>query len=83
MYKSVLCFMVVSITKSIPYVLKAIPIVKLSYEIICNGILNCLFLLSQGGFFTRAIISDNHKTNIKVFQTLSKAHPSNERSNIV
>ena len=62
--------MVVSITKSIPYVLKAIPIVKLSYEIICNGILNCLSLLSQGGFFTRAIISDNHKTNIKAFQTL-------------
>ena len=37
-----------------------------------------LILLSQGGFFTRAIISDNHKTNIKAFQTLSKAHPSNE-----
>ena len=80
MYKSVLCFMVVSITKSIPYVLKAISIVKLSYEIICNGILNCLSLLFQGGFFTRAIISDNHKSNIKLFQTLSKAHSINEKS---
>ena len=56
---------------------------KLSYEIICNGILNCLSLLFQGGFFTRAIISDNHKTNIQAFKSLSKTYPIEGKSNCI
>lgn len=79
----VYCMMVVSITKNIPYILKAIPIVKLTYEIICNGILNCLAVLFKGKFLTRAIISDNHKTNIRAFHHLSKAYPIFGKTNCI
>ena len=65
MYKSILCFMVISLKKTIPFVLKAIPIVKLSTTIISHGILNCLTILSQSNLYTRAVIADNHRNNIR------------------
>ena len=83
MYNSVFCLMVVSIMKSVPYVLKAIPIVRLSHELICNSILNCLSVLSQGNFVIRAIIADNHRTNLSAFQHLYKAYPITGKPNCI
>ena len=75
MYKCILCFMVVSITKSIPFILKAIPLVKLTSEIVGDGILNCLEVLNRSNFSSRAVISDNHQTNIATFKRLMKTYP--------
>ena len=54
--------MVVSITKSISYVSKAIPIVKLTSDIVSDGILNCLEVLNESHFSPRAVSYDNHQT---------------------
>ena len=75
MYKSILCFMVVSIIKSIPFILKAIPLVKLTSEIVGDGILNCLEVLNKSNFSSRGVISDNHQTNIATFKRLKKTYP--------
>ena len=84
MNKSVFCLKVVSIMKSVPYVLKAIPIVRLSHQLICNCILNCLSVLSQGNFVIRAaIIADNHRTNLSSFQHLSKVYPITGKPNCI
>ena len=83
MYKSVFCLMVVSIMKSVPYVLKAIPIVRLSHQLICNSILNCLSVLSQGNFVIRAIIAENDRTNLSAFQHVSKAYPITGKPNCI
>ena len=76
MYKSILCFMVVSITKSISFILKAIPLVKLTSEIVGDGILNCLEVLNRPNFSSvRAVISDNNQTNFATFKRLMKTYP--------
>ena len=46
MYKCILCFMVVSLRETTPYLLKAIPLTKNNHKIVQNGILNCISILS-------------------------------------
>ena len=64
--------MVLSLKKSISYIIKAIPIVKLSKQIICEGILNCMKILNDADFQLRCVISDNHQYNVSSFNTLMK-----------
>eukprot|EP00800_Vazella_pourtalesii_P011575 TRINITY_DN2786_c0_g1_i2.p1 TRINITY_DN2786_c0_g1~~TRINITY_DN2786_c0_g1_i2.p1 ORF type:complete len:266 (-),score=6.41 TRINITY_DN2786_c0_g1_i2:131-928(-) len=70
MYTSILCFMVVSLKKSIPFVISAIPLVKNSGEMVYQNINKCISLLTQSQFRVRAIISDNHTTNVKAYKIL-------------
>ena len=71
MYKSILCFMAMSLT--------AIPISTLSSKIVSNGILNCLENLTYENFYPRAVISDNHRTNIYSFNYLMNTYPVPEK----
>ena len=75
--------MVISLKKTIPFVLKAIPIVKLSSKIISDGILNCLTILSQANFYTRAVIADNHRSNISAFQHLLHNYSIHEKRSCI
>ena len=70
MYTSILCFMVVSLKTSIPFVISAIPLVKNSGEMVYQNINKCISLLTQSQFRVRAIISDNHTTNVKAYNLL-------------
>ena len=79
MFKSILCFMVMSLTNTIPFIIKAIPISKLSSKIVSNGILNCLENLTSEKFHLRAVISDNHRTNISSFNYLMNTYPVPEK----
>ena len=70
MYKSILCFMVVSLKQITPYLLKVIPLTKkINHQIVQDGILNCISLLS-GHFTIRAVVSDNHSTNVSAYKHL-------------
>ena len=64
MHTSILCYMVVTLKKSIPFVISAIPLVKNSGEIVYQNINKCLSLLEQSQFRVRAIVSDNHRLQI-------------------
>ena len=75
--------MVISLKKTIPFVLKAIPIVRLSSTIISDGILNCLTILSQDNFYTRAVIADNHRSNISAFQYLLHNYSIQEKRSCI
>ena len=57
MFESILCFMAMSLTNTIPFIIKVIPISTLSSKIVSNGILNCLENLSSENFQPRAVIS--------------------------
>ena len=70
MYTSILCFMVVSPRKSIPFVISSVTLVKNSGEIVYPNIEKCLSLLTQSQFRVRVIISDNHTTNVKAYNIL-------------
>ena len=79
MFKSILCFMVVSLKKTIPYIIKAIPIVRLTFLDVYNGILNCISILNEGKFHVRGVIADNHSTNVKAYKVLVKNFPLDDR----
>ena len=69
MYTSILCFKVVSLKMSIPFVISEIHLVKNSGEIVYKNIEKCLSLLTQSQFRVRAFISDKH-TNVKAYNIL-------------
>ena len=79
MFKSILCLMVVSLKKTIPYVIKAIPIVRLTFFDVYNGILNCISILNEGKFHVRGVIAYNHSTNVKAYKVLVKNFPLDDR----
>ena len=66
-YKSILCFMVVSLNQTTPYLLKAIPLTKINHQIIQDGILNCISILSVH-FTIRAVVCDNHSSNVSAYK---------------
>ena len=71
--------MVVSLKKTIPYVLKAVHIVRLTFLYVYNGILNCISILNEGKFHFRGIIADNHSTNVKAYRVFVKNFPLDNR----
>ena len=79
MFKSILCFMVVLLKKTIPYAINAIPIVRLTFLDVYNGILNCISVLNDGNFRVRGVIADNHSTNVKAYKVLVKNFPLDNR----
>ena len=79
MFKSILYFMVVSLKKTIPYVIKAIPTVILTFLDVYNGILNCISVLNDGNFHVRGVIADIHSTNVKAYKVLVKNFPLDNR----
>ena len=62
--------MVVSLRKSLPFVISAVPLVKNSGDIVYDNLNTCLLFLTQSRFRVRAIISDNHTTNVKAYNLL-------------
>ena len=67
-YKGILCFMIVGLKESIPYVIKACPETTITGELVYEQIVEILSTLKSAGFNVRAIISDNHSTNVWIFK---------------
>ena len=55
-YKRILTFMVVSLKRCVPFVLKAIPLVKLSHILVRDIIISCIISLTESNFHLRATI---------------------------
>ena len=74
-YKSILTFMVVSSKRCVPFALKTIPLVKLSHILVRDMIISCIISLTESNFQLRAVISDNHSTNVGAYKDLLKMYP--------
>ena len=68
LYKGLVVFMVEGLKKSIPYVLRAIPEVKISGEWLSPKINDCINSLGEAGFVTRAVCADNHSSNVNAYK---------------
>ena len=79
MYTSILCFMVVSLRKSLPFVISAVPLVKNSGDIVYDNLNTCLLFLTQSRFRVRAIISDNHTTNVNAYNLLLNNYKAQDK----
>jgi hypothetical protein len=72
LYKGIVVFMIVSLKKSIPLVVSSRFKIKITGEWLKNEINNCIFNLNEVGFKVRAIITDNHPSNVAAFSLLHK-----------
>ena len=75
--------MVVSLTRSVPFMIKAVPLTKISSDIVRSGIISCIEILTQNNFYLRANISDNHPTNVSCYGKLLKRNPSTISSDYI
>lgn len=58
----------------------AIVLTKINYYIVQDGILNCISMLNQH-FNTRAVVCDNHSTNVSAYEDLKNLYPWSIRDN--
>ena len=93
LYKGVMTFIITSLKKAIPFVIKAIPEIKIEGKWLSEHIDNCITSLNSVGFNVWAIISDSHSTNVLAFKYLFNMygneqkgeninHPSNTANHI-
>ena len=73
-YNGILAFMIVGLKKSIPYVIKACPGVSINGEMVKQEIEESLQTLKAARFNVRAIITDNHSTNVSGYSKLSEKY---------
>lgn len=70
LYKGIVCFMIIGLKASIPYIIKSSPETKINADWLKDQLLDCLDILSECGFNVRAIICDNHPSNVSSFKKL-------------
>ena len=70
LFKGIMTFMIKSLKQSIPFVIKAIPKVKIEGLWISEQIDECIHTLHKAGFNIVAVISDNHSTNVSAFNCI-------------
>ena len=69
--------MVLSLKKSIPFVIKSCPKTKIDRLWLFTQITDSIETLSNSGFVARGVVSDNHSINVNVFSTLKNKYASN------
>ena len=78
LHKGMMTFMIVGLTKSVPYVINAVPENNLNADWLADEILKCIQCLHSKGFQVRACVSDNHSTNVSAYNKLLKLHGKGE-----
>ena len=74
-----MALMINSLKQSIPFVIKAIPEVKIEGLWLSEQIDECIHTLHKTGFNIVAVISDNHSTNMAAFNILMKKYPHTKK----
>ena len=70
LYKGIICFMIVGLKESIPYVIKSSPETNIDANWLKTELLDSLKILSNCGFRVKAIVCDNHPVNVSSFKKL-------------
>ena len=76
LYKGVMSFMIVGLKESVAMIVKAIPECTISGEWLMPEIESVLRNLIKIGFKVRAVICDDHGTNVNAYSRLSKKYGS-------
>ena len=72
LYKGIVNFMIVPLKQFIPVVIKSCPETTISGKWLKDEIDRSIFDLKSCGFKTRAVISDDHSSNVSAFNNLLK-----------
>ena len=76
LYKGIVASMVVGLKTSIPYIIQATPEITFTGSWLAETISKNVQVLSEAGFQVRAIVSDNHSTNVNAYAELLTMHSS-------
>ena len=74
LYKGVVAFMISGLKNSIPYIVVAIPGTTITGAWLVTKMTENIKILVNAGFTVRAVIADNHSTNVTVFSKLLKEY---------
>ena len=69
-YKGIMVFMIQGLKNSLPVVVEGCPITALNGKWLANEMASCIFAFANSGFKVRAIVTDNHVTNVNAFKAL-------------
>ena len=79
LYKGVVTFMINSLKKYIPFVIKVIPEIKSEGKWLLEHIDNCITSFNSVGFNIFAIILHNHSINVLVFKYLFNIYGNEQK----
>ena len=68
LYTGIVCFMIVGLEESIPYMIKSSPETNIDANWLKTELLDSLEILSNFGFRIRAIVCDKHPSNVSSFK---------------
>ena len=68
--KGVVSFMIAGLKETVSYVVKAVPETKIDSNFLREHIKDCLRILSECNFNVRAIVCDDHSSNVAAFKLL-------------
>ena len=71
LYKDIVCFMIAGMKESIPYVIKSSPETNIDTNWLKTELLDSLEIIPRNcGFRVRAIVCDNHPSDVSNFKKL-------------
>ena len=74
LYKGIVNFMIVGLQKSVPYVVKSSPEVSITWEWLWKEIDKCITTLAESGFNVRAVVIDDHSSNVAAYKKLHEEY---------
>ena len=75
--------MIVGVRKNVPFVVKAVPESKIEGKWLSGQIIETIQSLHEIGFHVRAVISDNHPSNVSAFNELFSKYGSESHENVI
>ena len=74
LFSGIVCFMIVGLTDSIPFVVKSCPETTVTGVWLKKQLDECINELMKRGFRVRAVVADNHKSNVSAFSSMLKCY---------
>ena len=78
LFKGIVVFMIQGLQQSVPVVAKACPEIFVRGEWLASEMSDSIQQLSLQGFNVRAVVTDNHASNVSAFCILKSMHQSND-----
>ena len=78
LFKGIVVFMIQGLQQSVPVAVKACPEISVRSEWLVSEMSDSIQQLSLQGFNVRAVVTDNHASNVSAFRSLKSMHHSND-----
>ena len=83
LFKGIMTFMIAGVRKNVPFVVKAVPEAKMEEKWLSGQLIESIQSLHEIDFHVRAVISDNHPSNVFAFDELFSKHGNESRENVI